>query len=152
MNETKSKLPAVFIVATILMILAGWAAKHWWNSHSTPEPSALKPQVENLLNTEKEQWFRIFHKEGVVNKIVVHDATEVSSTDGNHLDARFTIYWHSPFNRDGFTKVKASFDKESQRWGNVEIITTNARKAELTGDTTKGVDGGTREPGWHPLD
>jgi hypothetical protein len=41
------------------------------------------------------------------------------------ISTRFTIYWEGPVVKDGFTKVSATWDNESQRWSPGQIIATN---------------------------
>jgi hypothetical protein len=101
-------------------------------------PAAISPRdIEDAITTElqrglqtgfdknKQQLFNAFHPIGTAKSVIVHDVTitgwKHSQVTGKENDilgfsTRFTIYWEGPVVKDGFTKVSATWDNESQRW------------------------------------
>jgi hypothetical protein len=99
---------------------------------------AIDTQLQHELQTRfadnKQQLFSAFHPVGTAKSVVVHD---VAITGWKHsqvtgqiddilgFSARFTIYWEGPIVKDGFTKVSATWDNESQRWLPGQVLATN---------------------------
>jgi hypothetical protein len=94
----------------------------------------LREQLQSGFDKNKQQLFNAFHPVGTAKSVVVHD---VSLNGWKHGQAtarpdeilgfsiRFTIYWEGPLVKDGFTKVAASWDNESQRWLPGQVLATN---------------------------
>lgn len=85
----------------------------------------MQAKVQASLEASKQQWFDQFHPVGKAKSITVHAVEPVKTADGAQTIARFTIYWEGPIKKDGFTKVRAVHDEESNRWVRAEILETN---------------------------
>jgi hypothetical protein len=96
--------------------------------------SQLKSEISNILNANRQQVFQAFHPVGTAQRIEVHEVNATQSAAGPALlDFRYTIYWRGPVTTDGFTKVSQTYDFESQRCVNTQILATNGiTKAEAT--------------------
>ena len=89
--------------------------------------------MQRAMNENKQNLFKAFHPVGTATKVEVHEVQIVWRNDRpskNPNDmlgygVRFTIYWRGPLTSDGFTKVVALFDNESQRWVQSQILATN---------------------------
>jgi hypothetical protein len=96
--------------------------------------SQLKSEISNILNANRQQIFQAFHPVGTAQRIEVHDVNAAQGAAGPALlEFRYTIYWRGPVTTDGFTKVSQTYDFESQRCVNTQILATNGiTKAEAT--------------------
>ena len=105
--------------------------------------AAIDTQLQRELQTSfghnKQQLFNAFHPVGTAKSIVIHD---VAITGWKHsqvtgqiddilgFSTRFTIYWEGPIVKDGFTKIAATWDNESQRWLPGQVLATNGMTNE----------------------
>jgi hypothetical protein len=86
---------------------------------------SLDERVLASLEASKQQWFDQFHPVGTAKSVKLHRVETVKTPDGWQAVARFTLYWEGPITKDGFTKIKAIHDAESNRWVRAEILETN---------------------------
>jgi hypothetical protein len=94
----------------------------------------LQSDLQAALEKSKQEFFNAFHPIGTAKSVVVHDVSIVGWKRGKatgrdedilQLTMRFTIYWEGPITKDGFTKVGATWDGESQRWLPPQLLATN---------------------------
>ena len=94
----------------------------------------LQQSLQNGFDNKKQELFNAFHPIGTAKSVVVHDVTTGGwkhgavtgrADDVLGFSARFTIYWEGPVVKDGFTKVNATWDNESQRWLPGQVVATN---------------------------
>jgi len=94
----------------------------------------LQSDLQTASEKSKQELFNAFHPIGTAKSVVVHDVSIVGWKRGKvtgrnedilQLTVRFTIYWEGPITKDGFTKVGATWDGESQRWLPGQILATN---------------------------
>lgn len=91
-----------------------------------------------VLNQNRQALFEVFHPVGTAHSIALHDVqlgwrNGVATSDENDvvaLRARFTIYWEGPLTVNGFSKVEMTYDGESQRWLDSQILATNGMTHE----------------------
>lgn len=87
--------------------------------------SSVRDKVNTSLNVTKQKWFDRFHPIGTAKTIKLHETKVENTAQGKRTTARFTVYWEGPFTKDGFTKIQAIHDEESNRWVRAEILETN---------------------------
>ena len=93
--------------------------------------------------------FNGFHPVGTAKGVTVHDVaiTWKHGQPTNRLNdvqaynVRFTLYWEGPITRDGFTKIGATFDAESQRWIGSQIVATNGVTNQQAGEAIGQIGG-----------
>jgi hypothetical protein len=85
----------------------------------------VRRRVETALNATKQTWFDRFHPIGTAKSVKLHDVKVEDTPQGKRTTARFTLYWEGPLTKDGFTKIVAIHDAESNRWVRAEILETN---------------------------
>jgi hypothetical protein len=117
------------------------------NGATSASSAALSPQeFETAMTTQlqhdfqlgfeknKQQLFAAFHPVGTAKSLIVHDVAVSGWKHGQAaarvdeilgFSIRFTIYWEGPLVKDGFTKVSATWDNESQGWLSGQILATN---------------------------
>ena len=105
----------------------------------SPTPLAKQPEeilvawFQDKLDARKQEIFNDFHPMGQAQSLTVHDVSiewkenRPRNDLRNILQAtvRFTITWTSPLHNDGFTKISATYDNESERFTSAEILATN---------------------------
>ena len=132
-----SLLCSASVVAIILTI---------WSNELTSKPTAAQGPVlapiseqafaqilENALNQNKQQIFDKLHPMGTAKSIKVHEVkirwrNDTPSADMNNIrgfTSRYTLYWQSPLIDDGFTKLASTYDAESQRYTDTQVLATN---------------------------
>lgn len=92
--------------------------------------SSLKAKFQSGMNADKQMLFEWVHPIGTAKSITVHDVTINNGPDGREAMVRFTIYWSSPLQKDGFTKIRGVYDFEAGRWIRGEILGTNGTTNE----------------------
>lgn len=85
----------------------------------------LEQRVLASLEASKQQWFDEFHPVGTAKSVKLHQVEVVNNGGSRQAVARFTIYWEGPIKKDGFTKIRAVHDSETDRWVRAEILETN---------------------------
>jgi len=131
------KIPA--IVALLLCIFPTLQVHAWpWSKKPTPE-ERLTALVTQAVDANKQSIFDSVHPVGTAKSVKVHDVTfkwknnKQSEKDGDllQIDMRYTIYWDGPVQKNGFTKIAASFDAESERWSGSVLATSGITKADV---------------------
>jgi hypothetical protein len=126
------------------------------NSTPTPDPSVSnsttpepEPRVEDIIlsqlqpafDAQKQAIFNSIHPLGTAKSITIHEVTVDSWKNNQRTNrqedilkctVRYTLYWEGGTTSDGFTKISATFDNESQRYLPSKILETNG----LTNDDT----------------
>ena len=78
--------------------------------------------------------FENIHPIGTAKSVIVHDVTITSWKPGHtarrledvlQFTVRYTLYWKSPLTTDGYTKVSETFDTETQRYVQGQLLETN---------------------------
>lgn len=82
-------------------------------------------KAQTYLSAHKQEWFDRFHPIGTAKSVTVHDVAITNGPNGTQAVIRFTLYWEGPITKDGFTKIRAVHDKESNRIVRAEILETN---------------------------
>lgn len=131
---TCSLQPAAKLIAilyTLLVVLTGCG--------HTPSQAE---KAQSYLNVHKQEWFERFHPIGTAKSVTVHDLKVNKGANGTQAVIRFTLYWEGPIIKDGFTKVRAVHDKESNRFVRAEILETNGTTNAQTVENIAGFVGG----------
>lgn len=120
-------LVSIFVISQLAVLpIYGWP----W---SKSVKDKVTDSVTAALVQNKQAIFDYLHPTGTATGLKVH---EVSLTwkDGNDTEriqdvtsftVRFTVYWQGPITNNGFTKVEATFDTESERYTSFNILATN---------------------------
>jgi hypothetical protein len=110
----------------------------------------IQTELQPALEKNKQELFNAFHPIGTAKRLVLHDVAIGGWKHGNvsgrpqdilQFTTRFTIYWEGPITKDGFTKVAATWDCESQRWLPGKILATNGVTNSQAADAFIGVAG-----------
>jgi hypothetical protein len=85
-------------------------------------------------NQKMQEIFNAIHPIGTAKRVVVHDVTITDWKRGQvtnraedivQLTIRYTLYWQGPITTDGYTKIVHTFDVETERYTNCQILATN---------------------------
>jgi hypothetical protein len=131
-NALLSLLSAVGIAGMLFMLCAvGWISAR----RKPPPPSSsppvniheqMKAAMSENLNAHKQAIFDQIHPIGTAKHVVLHDFDLVSGSAGEtHVVYRFTLYWEGPIEKDGFTKIQSTYDPESKRPVQTQLLATN---------------------------
>ena len=109
----------------------------------------IAAELEQALNQNKQMIFNGFHPVGTAKAVKVHDIAITWKhgqptnrvQDIQAYNTRFTMYWEGPVTKDGFTKVSANFDAESQRWVGSQILATNGTTNREAGEAIGQIGG-----------
>ena len=126
------KTGAIAVISLLLALVMPTRAGILDFFRKSPEDT-LKAQLQAGFNANKQMIFNSIHPVGTAVRVEVHDVALVwkngiASSDLKNLAGfvvRYTIYWQGPITTDGFTKVAAVFDCESQRYVSMNILATN---------------------------
>lgn len=136
------------LAASFPLIVAVWCTG-CGGSGSSPTGNAnrraedvIAAALQQSLNENRQMIFNGFHPVGTAKSVTVHDVviTWKHGQPTNRLNdvqaynARFTMYWEGPITKDGFTKISATFDAESQRWMAPQILATNGMTNQQAGE------------------
>ena len=126
---------AVFGVVVLVVALSSRKPSSGRAAVSTvPVQDAIKAQLEATFPQSAQQIFDTIHPIGTATGVAVHDVSIDSWKRGQNtnryediqrLTVRYTLYWKGPFTKDGFTKISQSYDNESQRYLDPQILETN---------------------------
>jgi hypothetical protein len=157
MNENRSEkpwwrswgfwIPAVFVCVYVINSGKKSPERPAASNPAAPSPREIEEACSAQLQlglqagfeSKKQELFNAFHPIGTAKSVVFHDLTISGWKHGNvtgreddilGFSTRFTIYWEGPVVKDGFTKVSATWDGESQRWYPGQIIATNGMTNE----------------------
>lgn len=141
-KESKAHFVGVGAICAIVVVVA-WdmIPSSKTSNPATKAPSATAPRLEEVIaaslqqaiNQNVQQVFNGIHPVGTAKNAIVHDVSIVWKhgqrtnrvEDVQAYTARYTLYWEGPITKDGYTKVDATFDVESQRWTAIRILATN---------------------------
>lgn len=109
----------------------------------------LTASLHQCLNQAKQQLFNGLHPVGTAKGVTVHDVAIMwkhgqrtnRPQDVQAYTVRYTLYWQGPMTTDGYTKVSATFDTESQRWTAMEILATNGMTNQDAGEALVQIGG-----------
>lgn len=135
---------ALILVAVVILI--GIVAEHGSSSSSANQQhisleEATRQNIQQSYDQIKQQLFDQFHPVGTAKSVTVHDLTFVwkdGINTGRWSDVKqviipFTLYWEGPITKDGFTKISATYDTESQRYVSSQVIATNGITKDQAG-------------------
>jgi DNA-directed RNA polymerase subunit RPC12/RpoP len=135
---------ALILVAVVILI--GIVAEHGSSSSSANQQhisleEATRQNIQQSYDQIKQQLFDQFHPVGTAKSVTVHDLTFVwkdGINTGRWSDVKqviipFTLYWEGPITKDGFTKISATYDTESQRYISSQVIATNGITTDQAG-------------------
>jgi hypothetical protein len=125
------------LIALLLCQFALSPAQAWPWSKSPEEK--LTAQVVAVIDTNKQSIFDSFHPVGTAKSVKIHDIgfkwknNKPSDKPGDLLqvNVRYTVYWDGPIQKNGYTKIEAMFDAESERWSGKVLATSGITKDEV---------------------
>ena len=141
-------------VATIFMGPCGLLGSKWGADESRATASApiiteqayaqvLQRDFNSTYNGRyvPQAIFEMVHPVGTASEIKVHDVSltwkngRASSNEDDILSwtCRLTVYWSAILVTDGFTKLLVTFDNESKRISDIQILATNGQTSEEIG-------------------
>lgn len=101
---------------------------------SVPLEEMMAEQLQKLAQKGKQATFDNIHPVGTAKSIKVHAVEILGWKNGirtNRMEdivqfkVRYTLYWSGPVTDDGFTKIEAIYDAESQKCVSSQILATN---------------------------
>lgn len=123
------------------------------NSNSGTSASSTAPsqriedliaaQIQAAVTANKQQIFDRIHPIGEAQSVKVHDVTITSWKHGQatntpddilQFTVRYTLYWKGPITTDGYTKITETFDTETGRYINSQILATNGSTNQEVGE------------------
>jgi hypothetical protein len=111
--------------------------------------AALTDSPQDFLNQNRQELFDLVHPQGIAKRVIVHDvefkwkhgrATH-RTEDVEQVVVTFTLYWEGPIEKDGFTKMRMTYDNESKRWISTEVLSTNGFTKKDVGEVMVGLMG-----------
>lgn len=90
--------------------------------------------IQTAANQNRQNIFNAIHPVGTAKSVAVHDVTITSWKHGQvtnrfedilQFTVRYTIYWEGPIIADGYTKITQTFDNETNRYIDGQILATN---------------------------
>ena len=123
-------IKSAIAVGLLIVVLAIWGVSR---ITASPLEVVLAKKLETAFNANKQVMFNRIHPVGTATGVKVHEVSVEwkngkptnREKDVTQFTVRFTIYWHGPIIKDGYTKATQTYDEESNCWVGGQILSTN---------------------------